>query len=206
MGTATDELVGRAIAGDDVALSELLQEAAPGLHGEFSRQIGDRYRSLVDADDIVQITCLEAFLRIRSFQPVGSGAFFAWLRRIAANNLRDAIKELERDKRPPPGRRAEVGPGDASYVALVDQLAATTTTPSRICGGKELREGVEAGLRQLPADYERVLRLFELEGLSGQEVAERLGRGQGAVRMLLARARERLAEILSGSPQFASRA
>jgi len=197
------ELVGRAVAGDESALVQLLEDASLALHAEMQHSIGSAYRSAVDADDIVQVTCLEAFLRIRSFVPQGPGSFSAWLRRIAENNVRDAIKELQRDKRPPPGRRAEAPVGDESYVALVKQLAGTTTTPSRACARDELRQGVDAALRQLPPDYEQALRLYELEGLSGQEVAERMGRRHGAVRMLLARARERLAEILSTSPQFA---
>ena len=53
-------------------------------------------------------------------------------------------------------------------------------------------------------DYEQALRLFELEGLSGEEVAERMGRSHGAVRMMLARARERLAEVLGSDSRFFS--
>jgi RNA polymerase sigma-70 factor (ECF subfamily) len=199
-------LVQCAVAGDDDALSRLLEDAGVALRSELASEIGPRYRSLVDADDVLQVTCLEAFLRIRSFDSARAESFFAWLRQIAMNNLRDAIRELEREKRPPPQRRMEMPVSDQSYVELAERFAVTTTTPSRICRGQELRESVDAALRALPPDYEQVLRLYELEGLSGEEVAERMGRRPGAVRMLLARARARLGELLAGNPQLASRA
>jgi len=199
-------LLERAIAGDEQALTCLLEEAGPRLHAELERRIADRHRAVVDADDLFQVTCMEAFLRIRAFQPSGPASFGAWLRRIAQNNLLDAVKELERDRRPPPGRRVEFAGGDESYVTLVERLAGSATTPSQRCASRELREGVDAALHQLPPDYEQVLRLYELEGLSGAEAAEILGRSHGAVRMMLARARERLTEILTAMPQFVSRA
>jgi len=199
-----EALLEGAVAGDEAALVGLLERFGPALHGEFESRIGARHRGLVEADDVFQVTCVEAFLRIRSFTPTGPNSFGAWLRQIAENNLRDAIKELERDKRPPPGKRLASAGDDESYVALVERIAATSTTPSRVCARKEVREGVDAALRQLPPDYERVLRLYELDGMSGPELAEMTGKSHGSVRMMLARARERLTEILLASSQLLS--
>lgn len=200
------QLVDRARAGDADALEQLLDGHALSLSGEIEAKIGAQYRGVVEADDILQVTFLEAFMQIRAFVPGGPGSFLAWLRRVALNNLRDAIKELERDKRPPPGRRVAEPGGEASYVALVERLAATSTTPSRVSGGNELRQHVDDLLRQLPSDYERALRLYDLDGLSAVEVGEALGRSHGAARMLIARARERLAELVVNDPRFASKA
>lgn len=206
MTESEETLLDRARTGDAAALATLLEEAAVSLHAEIERQVSAKYRGLVDADDIVQVTCLEAFLRIRTFTPVGDGAFSAWLRRIAQNNLRDAIRELERDKRPPPGRRADWPTGEESYVALVDRMAATSVTASRVAARNEVKQAVDQALEQLPEDYAQALRHYEIEGLSGPEVAERMGRSHGAIRMLLARARERLAEVLGSDSKFHSEA
>lgn len=200
-----EEWLSRAVAGDEDALVALLDAVSVQLHAEVDGKIGARYRGIVEADDILQVTWLEAFLRIRSFVP-SPGGFLAWLRRVAENNLRDAIKELERDRRPPPHKRVRQPDNDESYVALVERISATTTTASRVYARKELRQNLDATLKQLPPDYEQALRLFELEGLSGAEVAERMGRKHGAVRMLLARARERLTELLVSDTRFFSRA
>ncbi len=206
MNVVHSELLQRAVTGDRQALATLLEGVGVSLHAEIASRIGPPYRSLFDADDILQVTFLEAFLRIGCFVPSGPGAFQAWMRRIAENNLRDAIKELERDKRPPPGRQVRSAINDESYVALVERLAVTTTTASRLLARSEMQAGVAAALRRLPADYETALRLYELEGLSGEEVAQEMRRSHGAVRMLLARARESLAESLSGDSLFFSRA
>jgi len=56
----------------------------------------------------------------------------------------------------------------------------------------------------LPSDYEKVIRLCELECKSGPEAASILGRSHGAIRMLLARARDQLREVLSTGSAFFS--
>lgn len=204
MNESEAELVDRARCGDAQALTMLLERAGLELGAEIERQIGDRYRNQFDAADILQVTFLEVFLHADTIAPGASGSFRSWLRRIAENNLRDALRALERDKRPSPSRRIEVHDRDRSYLALLEQVAAASNTPSRDCALNELREGVDAALRELPRDYEQVLRLYELEGLSGEEVAERMGRSCGAVRMLLARAREQLVHVLGSDSRFFS--
>lgn len=202
MAPSEEALIRQAVSGDESALTTLLERAGMQLHAELEARVAAPYRGVVDAADIVQITCLEAFLRIRSFVPAGPGSFLNWLRRISQNNLRDAIKELERDKRPSPRRNVSAASGDESYVLLIEQVAGTATTVSRAAGRNELKQIVDEALRKLPADYERVLRLYELEGRSAPEVASEMGRSHGAVRMLLARARECLAENLGSAARY----
>lgn len=202
MNESDQELLGRAVAGDEGALCLLLEQVGVQLHAELEIRIGAKYRGLVDADDIVQVTFLEAFLRIRAFAPREPGSFVSWLRRIGDNNLRDAIRELEREKRPPPGNRVCAAVGDDSYVEFFERFAGTATTVSRAAGRNELKCVIDSAMQRLPRDYEQALRLFELEGLSAPQVAERMGRSHGAVRMLLARARECLAELLGTESKF----
>jgi RNA polymerase sigma-70 factor (ECF subfamily) len=197
-----EQLLEQAVAGDEAALTLLLEQVGPGLHAELESRIHPRYRGLVDADDIWQVTCLEAFLRIGTFVSRGAGSFAAWLRRIGENNLRDAIRELECEKRPPPDKRIFDAPGDASYVMLLDNVAGKNTTVSRAAARSELKDIVEGALARLPRDYEQALRLYELEGLSAPDVAERMGRSHGAVRMLLTRARECMAEYLGSESRY----
>ena len=205
MQESEEHLARLAQQGDEKALSILLERAGLELQAQIEMRMGTRYRGQFDADDVLQVTFLEAFLRIHSLDVRGPGSFTAWLRRIADNNLLDAIREVERDKRSPPGRRVEFTGRDESYVALVEQIAAATSTASRICARHELQQGVDAALRELPSEYETALRLFELEGLSGEEVAKKMDRSHGAVRMLLARARARLAEVLGSDSRFFSK-
>jgi DNA-directed RNA polymerase specialized sigma24 family protein len=121
------------------------------------------------------------------------------------NTLRDAIKVLERKKRPDPARRVYAPAGDESYVALVDLLGETTTTPSRNVAAGEVGRIIRDMLDRLPADYASVIRLYDLEGQSAPDVAAAMGRSPGAVHMLRARAHDRLRSLLGTETSFFSR-
>lgn len=200
-----DQLLRRAVAGDVAALSRLLE-----MHGEpIARglDIAPKWRSMVGPDDVMQVTYLEAFLRICDFVPAGPGAFSAWLRRIAENNLKDAIKELQRAKRPQPDQRvslANVGVGERSYVEFVQLLSSGGDTPSGTVAASEAVRFVEDAVSRLPEDYQTVVRLYELQGRTIAAVADHIGRSQGSVKMLLARARDHLREALGTRSRFFS--
>lgn len=186
-----------AIEGDTAAMSELLREHAPALRAQLS--IDPKWQSVLDADDILQVTYMEAFLRIGGFRDTGSGSLLAWLRRIADNNLRDALKGLKRLKRPPPARQAPAG-GDDSTMELFALLGVTSTSPSRALAGEEMKSALAAALEALPEDYARVVRLIDLDGRTAAETAAACGRSPGAVYMLRARALVRLRELFGENP------
>jgi len=160
---------------------------------------------MVDPDDVLQVTYVEAVMDIGRFQPRHEGSFLAWLTLLAENNLRDAIKELDRAKRPSPRKRVESGATDESYVALVELMGATLTTPSIQAAKGEIRTALDAALDRLPPDYSRVIRLYDLGGRSVEDVSTDMGKSQGAVFMLRARAHERLKQVIGRESQFFSR-
>lgn len=188
------DLVGRAVAGETDALGSLLEAYGPQV--EQHLRIGKPWQAVLEPGDVMQVTYLEAFLQIGRFRPEQADAFPAWLRRIAENNLRDAVRGLDRQKQPPPSRRIELPLGDQSFVGLYDQLAASSSTPSRAVAEKDIRRILEAALERLPTDYAQTVRLYDLEGKSIDEVAAALKRSAGAVHMMRARAHERLGELL----------
>ncbi len=205
MSEADGEKLERAINGDTAALGELLETHGPEVRGTVAASLSSVWRSSLDADDVMQVTYLEAFLRIRQFSPKGPNSFVAWLQRIAQNNLRDAVRELERVKRPDPRRRAEMPQGDESYFALLDVVGLTTSTPSRQAARGEAATAIEQAVRTLPDDYAQVIRQCDLNGFPVTEVAQTLGRSVGAVHMLRARAHERLREKLGTESRYFSR-
>lgn len=200
MGVPDEQLVPRAVAGDEAALTALLECNGAQVRSALQRSYHGRLKGQVELDDVMQVTYLEAYLCIRDFVPAGPKAFHAWLARIAENNLRDAIRKSDATQR----RRADgPPPWEESCRALVEARAGSST-PSRVAAQDEAQHLLEAALRQLPADYERVLRLYDLEGHSGPEVARLIDRSHGAVKMLIARARERLRELLGSGSKFFS--
>lgn len=204
MAASETDLVARAIRGDSEALTDLLEQEGPAVRQRIESTLNSVWRSSFDPDDVMQVSYMEAFMQIGRFQPGGPGSFRAWLAHIAENNMRDAIKSLERAKRPDPRKRVHGPPGEQSFVALVELLGVTNSTPSQHAARREFRGAIDSALSRMPPDYSRVITLYDLEGRSPQEVAAIMGRSQGAVFMLRARAHDKLRELLGSSSQFFS--
>jgi RNA polymerase sigma-70 factor (ECF subfamily) len=202
---AADRFVERAIAGDRDALSSLLERAAGPLSSHLRGRIAQQWLTVLDVDDVIQVTFLEAFLRVEQLVATEERAFLAWLTRIADNNLRDAIRGLECEKRPPPGLRIQPTPQD-SVVSLLDVLGVTSATPSRGAARGEAKELLEEALLRLPPDYATVIRLYDLQRMSAPEIAERLGKSRGNVHMLRSRGLAWLRELLVSDSRFFSEA
>ena len=198
------DLAAKASGGDPAALTALLCEFGPLVRRRLTGKIGRHWNGVLDEDDVMQVSYLEAFVRIGRFESRGPGSFVAWLTQIAENNLRDAIRGLERAKRPDPRRRVQAAPAQESYASLVMVLGVTTTTPSRAAAGHEMVSAVDRALAGLPPDYRTVIRKYDLDGCPIEEVAAELKRKPGAVYMLRARAHDRLRELLGTASMFFS--
>lgn len=194
---ALSELLERAVAGDEEALCRLLEDAAPIVRGRLRGAVPARWRSLVSVDDALQESCTEAFLHIRRLRPESEAGFVGWLTRLTRNNLIDAIRALETEKRG--GQHARSLPGsEESAVALLDQLAAGGSTPSRVMARAEATAALRMAVEELPENYRRTVQLYDLEGWPIDQVAAALERSAGAVYMMRARAHRLLAERLQG--------
>ena len=189
--------------GNPDALRSLLEQFGQQVWDVINRDIGAPWRSSIDADDVMQVTYMEAFLQSSRIRATDEKSFTAWLQEIAKNNLRDAIKQLQCVKRPNPAMRVHAGGGhDDSCVALVELIGATSTTPSRMFAKNEVASAVENTLARMPPDYSTVIRMYDLEGRGAESVASSLGRSTGAVYMLRARAHEMLRTLIEGSDFF----
>ena len=197
-----DRLTTAAVDGDEESLSILLRGHDAELRGRLADKIAPRYRAAFDVDDVLQVTYLEAFLRIAQFNRNGSDGFLAWLTRIAEHNLTDAIRALDCAKRPPRDRQIEPQMLDDRHLDLVSVLGGTATSPSHHAAKEEAKGLIDAAIDRLPPDYGKVVRMYDLEGRPVSEVANALKRSDGAVHMLKARAHDRLVELLGESTQF----
>lgn len=196
-----DGTVTAAVAGDSSALRRLLQACAPRLREHFAGRIGRHFQAVLSVEDVLQVTYMEACLQIGRFRPSGNDAFFAWLRQIAENNLRDAVRELEADKRPDRRRQIHAGSAEDSCANLLLSLSASGTTPTQGARRIEAKELLEEALANIPPDYAQAVRLYDLEGRAIDEVAGAFDppRTRGAVHMLRMRALEAL-RVLLGDP------
>lgn len=202
MDISEQELIVKAVEGDQVALTELLKRHGPAVRQSMCGSIPRRWRSVLSLDDVMQQAYTAAFCGIGGFVPRGEGAFGAWLATLAKRTLIDAIRGLEADKRGGDRKRIEIGSTDESFVALFERLGGTATTPSRQAARHEARACLEQAIAALPEAYRTLVRLYDLEGKSAREVAIALGRSPGAVYMLRARAHQRLSEIMGTASRY----
>jgi len=185
-----------AVAGDKDALGELLEAVGPDIEAGLS--ISPKWQGMLDPADVMQVTYIEAFAHIHGFDSTRAEAFPSWLKRIAENNLRDAIRSLQAKKNPPPHLKLDAYAGD-SNLALFDILTSGCGTPSRIVRQDEAQVRLRHALSCLPSDYARTSQLYDLEGKTEEEVAATLNRSVGAVFMLRQRGHDRLRALL-GTP------
>ena len=189
-------------AGDADALTALLKEFGPRI--ESSVRIDPKWRSVLDVEDVMQVTYLEAFLQIKQLNASTVASFVAWLRTIGENNVRSAVAGLNSSKRPDPARRVTPRNADESMLALLEAVAVATTTPSRKVARKEASKWLNEAVRRLPESYRQVVTQYDLEGRTAQEVAKALGKSKGAVFMLRARAHTRLKDLLGPVSRYLS--
>ncbi|MCG3125247.1 MAG: ECF RNA polymerase sigma-E factor [Phycisphaerae bacterium] len=199
------DVVRRAVAGDAAALTILLTEA----HGDLCRYVARRMpRDLatqLDAEDVVQMTCVEVFRHIGTFAADGPDAFGRWIRTIALRRLRNAIRERRTLKRGAERPLAAIEPGfGESAAALLEWMAVSERTPSRSVSGREAIERMQAALHTLPDDMRRAITLVYLEGRSAAEAAASLGCNEKAIYNHCHRGKEWLEELLGNRSQYFS--
>ncbi len=158
-------------------------------------QLESRVPQRIDASDIVQQTLLEAHLQHESFQG-DEVRFMAWLRRVLANNLRDAWRGLRRAKRDVACEVSLEAALGQSSARLVDLLAADQTSPSHHASQHEELLRLADALAKLPTAQQEAIRLHHLQEWTLAEVARQMNRTEPAVAGLLHRGLKQLRRIL----------
>lgn len=164
-------------------------------------QVEPRFQAKFDPSDIVQQTMLEAVRDWLSFRGATEAERAAWLRQILARVLLHEMRRFGGVQRRDIDREESLDHALAdSSRRLRDALAAPGSSPSEQASRHELELRLADALARLPADYAEVILLRNVEGLSHDDIAQRMGRGVGAVRMLWVRALARLRRELDPSP------
>ena len=177
----------KASSGDAVALTELVVTLRPHIEKQLLRYpLSDE-----DRRDVSQAALLQIIRRVGSFR--GDASFSTWLFRVTAN---EALMLMRSQRR----HRARLVEGldledlgnlpAANDGQLQDRADANAAASERDAK-------VKAALDELPAEYRDVVSLHYHQDLGLQEIADRLGATESAVRSRLHRARSRLRAILT---------
>jgi RNA polymerase sigma-70 factor, ECF subfamily len=151
-----------------------------------------RLRGKLDPSDVVQQTMLRACSALGELRQDQPEVLAAWLRRILARTLADAVKHYERDRRDIGLERSLEADLDRSASGFAAWLADDQTSPSgRAERNEELLRMIDA-LAELPDLMREVVVLKHCQGLKLQQIGERIGRSVPAVASLLRRGLEGL--------------
>jgi RNA polymerase sigma-70 factor (ECF subfamily) len=185
--------------GDAAGQKEVLLRYQPWLHLLARLQVDSRFQGKFDASDIVQQTLLEACRDLPKFRGQSEGELLAWLRQILAHVLAHEIRRYRGTKQRDVDREVSLEAALAqSSQRLATVLAASGSSPSAKAEQSEQELLLADVLAKLPADHREVVILRTLEGLPHEEVARRMGRTTGAVRMLWVRALAGLRAAMAG--------
>jgi RNA polymerase sigma-70 factor (ECF subfamily) len=164
-------LVAAARGGDRVAFGRLYERYARMVHGILLGRV-----PVGEVEDLVQDVFIRAMRQVHTLRDVN--AFGGWLATVARNQANDyhrrSVELVELD---------EEAPGQALQKEKSSEL-------------EDDGAAILEVIRALPESYRETLILRLVEGMTGQEIAERTGHTPGSVRVNLHRGMHMLREKL----------
>lgn len=186
MSGLTDQaVVERVLGGDMDAFSILVSKYQDRVYSAVLNYVANRD----DAADITQDTFVKAYSKLATFN--SGSAFYTWLYRIAVNAAIDFIRK--RKSRPADSlddnKYTEVGFEPVSHDMSTD--------PERVVVSSEQAHMLRNAIAKLSDKLRMALVLYDVEGLSQEEVAQVLNVPVGTVKSRVSRARAELKYLLS---------
>jgi RNA polymerase sigma-70 factor (ECF subfamily) len=135
-----------------------------------------------DAEDLTQDVFVRVFRSLSTYRP---GSFEGWLHRITTNLFLDGVRKRSRQR----------------TVALSSEAAETVVDgdpePAQRLADTALDADLQQALDALAPDFRAAVLLADVEGLSYEEIADRLGIKMGTVRSRIHRGRRALRDALT---------
>lgn len=185
------------------AFGVIFRRFYPPLYKLFANQSSLRE----EADDLAQATLWRAYQKIGLYRPESGAPFEAWLRTMAENVWKNAVRDQGADKRVAlrdalslPAEDGEAGDGTSAPVeALADAEPSPEQAVLALEGTRVLKEAIEG----LPPGMRLCAELRYFSDLKYQQIADATGIGLNSVRSQLFEVRERLKPVLEAYFQAA---
>lgn len=172
-------------AGNDAALNELMHRYQEPLFRFALRYMGDEIASR----DVVHETFVRVYFKAGKFKP--KATVKTWIYTITLNLCRDQSRRLSR-------WRTSLSLDARCPDALPSlEIADPALSPVDQAGQAEGFLALRAAVDRLPHKLKSALVLFSLEGHSQKEAAELLGTTPKTVELRVARAKQKLREMLT---------
>ena len=180
-GELTDpELLNRARDGEAACYGTLVARHHHRLYHTAHKIL----RNEADAEDAMQQAYLHSFRHLDQFQ--GRSAVATWLTRITLNEALTCIR------RRAPWDSLDAAGSSGAEGNPVDVLVAPVRDPEQQAISREIGSHIHTAMAALPEQYCAVFVLREIEELSTEETAARLGIAKSCVKSRLFRARNLL--------------
>ena len=186
-------------------LQEALLARASKLESDIASMIPASMRAVLTPEDVIQEVWVKAFQSKAIPRPGDIRSFDAWLATIVARTLANAVKAARRQKRG--GNHVIARQADArseSFVRLLEFLDPDIPSPSGDAAMAEAVIEMRKALAEIPEPNRDVIELRFLQGLSREDIAERMGRSLRAIDSLLFRSLRLLKRHLRESGRFFS--
>jgi RNA polymerase sigma-70 factor (ECF subfamily) len=184
-----EALVSRARAGDDAAFEALVGKYQDRIYNYVARMVHDP----TDAQDVAQETFVRAYQALPAFR--GASSFQTWLYRIASNLAIDTARSHRRRSWSTVSINEPINGEEHSELGrdLEDEVS---LGPEEELEAKQIRQQVREAIAELSDKLRPVIILYDLQGMSYQEIAQILGCPLGTVKSRLFNARNQLREKL----------
>lgn len=148
--------------------------------GRLIRFCRTRVRDEQAVEDIVQETLVKAISNLNSYR--GEALLYTWLCGICRNQISDWYRRNAKQL----DKNVSIDE-DPNILAAIESLG--ISVQDSMSEQLALKDMVTLALDHLPERYGSILEMKYLEGLSVQEISERVGSGKLATQSLLSRAR-----------------
>ncbi|MCA9060529.1 MAG: sigma-70 family RNA polymerase sigma factor [Planctomycetaceae bacterium] len=168
----------------------------------INRSLGPLLKGRVESEDILQETALSAVASLEQFQAEGRDPFRV-LCQLAEHRIIDAHRFHVKAEKRSAAREVATGAGSSSGEGddFLGLLVASITSPSAAFSRNQKELQLQLALQELTEEQRTAIRLRYVEGLPTREIADRLEKSDGAVRVLLTRTISVLQERLAGLSQ-----
>lgn len=196
----TERLEALVKSGDVNAMAELLQCYRPRLLNFVRQQMSGPLQQKLDPDDVVQeisISCIRSLPDV----DLSDRRPFDWVCQVARRRIIDAARKYQGTDKRAVGREVPLAAGAGTDQAgFIQLLVASITSPSKAFSRDQREFRLQHAIEQLPQESRSALQMRYVEALPTKEIAERLGKSDGAIRVLLTRSLKKLQTLMDEQP------
>ena len=167
------ELIQRAVQGDERAMRQLWSLHSPRIDAVVRRLVGDADT----AEDVAQEVWIQIFRALPTYR--GDSRFTTWAHRIAVNRTLNALRSTRR------------------LQAIETEIQDDTVLVEQDGERRMLAATIDAAVQQLSPGARAVFVLHDVEGYTHEEIATEMGITSGGSKSQLFKARAKLRRLLA---------